>query len=335
MTEVTSPARRRNFLRILPGLLISLVALIIIFIIVDWHDVLKALRQADYKYLLLGLPVYLTAYCFRALAWRTLLNDEVPFRRVFLTMQAGYFLNNLLPFRLGEIGRAFLLGRAGLGFWRVFSTILIERAFDMILAAGLLLGTIPFVLGSPRSADVSYVVVGVVLLGLITLHLLARYQTWAIEQYGKLSTRWSLLARFGVQRLQAFFDGLATLVHFPRFIKVLVWMMVSWGLAVVYQYLTLLAFDPSAKILWAVFGIATASMGVALPSSPSYVGVFEAAWIGALALFQVSMSTALAYAIIIHVIHILISCVFGVYALGIEGDTLNQLYTDIRNQRYS
>ncbi len=110
-------------------------------------------------------------------------------------------------------------------------------------------------------------------------------------------------------------------------------MIISWGLAVVYQYILLLAFIPSAQLLWAAFGLATASMGVALPSSPSYIGVFEAAWVGALAIFQVPMATALAYALIIHVIHILISCVFGIYALAREGETLNQLYAEIRKQR--
>jgi uncharacterized protein (TIRG00374 family) len=335
MTEVSNPEPKNKFLRILPGLLISLVALIVIFLFVDWQDLLKALTQAEYKYLLLGIPVYLIAYGFRALAWQTLLNKDVGFKRVFLTMQAGYLLNNLLPFRLGELGRALLLGRTGLGFWRVFSTILIERAFDMILAAGLLLSTIPFVLKSPRSKDVSFVVVGVVIIGLLALHLLARNQTWAITQYRKLSSHWSLLARFGVQRLQAFFDGLITLIQFPRFLQVLILMFISWGLAIVYHFLTLLAFDPSAKIIWGAFGMATASLGVALPSSPSYVGVFEAAWVAALAMFQVSMSTALAYALILHVIHILISCIFGIYALSSEGETINQLYMEIRNQRFS
>jgi uncharacterized protein (TIRG00374 family) len=302
--------------------------------IVDWREVLSALSQAEYKYLLFGIPVYLLAYCFRALAWQALLEGEVSFGRVFLTMHAGYLLNNLLPFRLGELGRAFLLGRTGLGFWRVFSTILIERAFDMILAAGLFLGSMSFVLGSPKSGDSSYVIGGIVIFGLIILYLLARYQEWAILQYGKLANRWTLLARFGIHRVQAFFNGLSTLVQFSRFIRVFIWMVTSWGLAVVYQYYLLLAFEPSAQFLWAVFGLATASMGVALPSSPSYVGVFEAAWVGALALFQVSTSIALAYAITAHVIHILVSCVFGITALAREGETLNQLYAEISNRRF-
>jgi uncharacterized protein (TIRG00374 family) len=333
MSDLKERQARKDFIRILPGILISLIALVIILLVVDWRDVLVALQQAHYSYLLLGLPIYLAAYVFRALGWRTLLKEGASFKRVFLSMQTGYLLNNILPFRLGELGRAFLLGRSGLPFWRVFSTILIERAFDLILAAGLLLGTIPFVWGSTRSQPLAYGVVAAVLLGMIALHLLARYQDWVVARYERLGLRWPIVARFGPERLSAFFDGLAALVRLSRFLRVLGWMLLSWGTAVIYQYILLLAFVPGARPLWAGFGLATASLGVALPSSPSYIGIFEGAWIGALAFFEVPFSTALAYAIIAHVLHILISVAFGVYTLSSEGETIGQVYDQIRKKR--
>ena len=332
MTESAESPSRTNFVRILPGVIISLVALGIIFFLVDWRQVMDALRGAQYLYLFLGLPIYLAGYGFRAMAWRTLLMDEVPFKQVFLTMQVGYFLNNVLPFRLGELGRALLLGRKGLGFWRVFSTILIERAFDMILAAGLLLGTIPFVLGGSQSRRAAYFVVFIVLFGMLILHLLAKYQDWALAKFEGLSGRWSFLSHFGEERLKAFFEGLSALVHFPRFLRVLGWMAFSWGAAILYQYVLLLAFDPGAKLLWVGFGVATASLGVALPSTPSYIGVLEAAWIGALAFFNVPFATALAYAIVAHTLHILISVFFGMFGLSQEGETIGQLYNKIQKR---
>ena len=234
MTESVESPSRTNFLRILPGIIISLGALVVIFILVDWHQVMEALRDARYLFLFLGFPIYLVGYGFRAMAWRTLLMEEVSFKQVFLTMQVGYFLNNVLPFRLGELGRALLLGRKGLGFWRVFSTILIERAFDMILAAGLLLGTIPFVLGGPQSRMVANYVIFMVLFGMIILHLLAKYQDWVIAKFDGLRDRWSVLSHFGEERLKAFFEGLSALVHFPRFLRVLGWMALSWGAAILY-----------------------------------------------------------------------------------------------------
>jgi len=334
MTEKAAPIHQHDFFRILPGILVSLVALVIIFTLVDWQEALKAITQANFLIVFLGLPVYLISYVFRSLAWRTLLKEEVPFKRVFLTMQAGYLLNNVLPFRLGELGRAFLLGRNGLGFWRVFSTILIERAFDMILAAGLLLGTMPFVLGSSQSKQVGTIVISLIMLGMISLHLLARYQSWVVYHFEKLGRRWEIFAHFGVERLQGFFNGLTALVQLSRFLRVLFWMLLGWGSAVVYHYILLRAFVTDANILWAAFGLATASLGVALPSSPSYIGVVEAAWIGAFSLFFVPPSTALAYALLAHLLHIVISCIFGIYALAQEGESLGQLYIAIRKRRF-
>jgi uncharacterized protein (TIRG00374 family) len=333
MNEKLAKGRTRDTLRVLPGVIVSLIALVIIFMIVDWQDVLRALAQADYRYLSLGLPVYLLGYVFRALAWRTLLRGDVPFKEVFLTMHAGYLLNNVLPLRLGELGRAFLLGRKKLGFWRVFSTILVERAFDMILASGLFLGSIPFVLEASESAWTVYLVAGVVMVGMVTLHLLARYQDWATIQFENISRRLSFLSRFGVEQLQSFFDGLSILVDFSKFMRVLVWMVISWGLNVLYSYILLLAFDPMGEILWAAFGLGTVALGVALPSSPSYIGIVEAAWIGAFSLFGVLYSTALAYALTGHLLHIIVSGVFGGYALAREGKSFQQIYAELRKRR--
>jgi len=84
-------------------------------------------------------------------------------------------LNNLLPFRLGEVGRAFLLSRkAGLGFWQVLSTIVIERILDLSMAVGLLFSTLPFVVGATWAREAAFLVGGMVILGLVVLYILAR-----------------------------------------------------------------------------------------------------------------------------------------------------------------
>src|SRR4030042_1001940 len=79
-------------------------------------------------------------------AWRRLLQDKVTRRQTFFTINEGYLLNNFLPLRLGEVGRAYLLGQnSGLGFWRVLSSILLERGLDVLLTVAMLLGALPFV----------------------------------------------------------------------------------------------------------------------------------------------------------------------------------------------
>ena len=101
---------------------------------------IEALRLADFRFIILGALVSLIWLVVRALAWKALVADRATLSQTFLTINEGYLLNNFLPFRLGEVARAFLLGnKTGLGFWQVFPTVVIERFMDLGMAVGLLL----------------------------------------------------------------------------------------------------------------------------------------------------------------------------------------------------
>ncbi len=326
-----APKKSRAWKSMLPGIIISVVAIIVLFRFFDWHEVVEALRQAEWIFLLIALPIYLLSYILRALAWHTLLQGAAPYRKVFLTMHMGYLLNNVLPFRLGELGRAYLLGQEGIGFWRVFSTILIERAFDMILAAGLLLGTLPFVLNAPNTQNIALLVGGIVLLGLVALYLLARYRQWALVQFERLGERWPVILRLGRDQLEAFLDGLSALTSPGRFLKVLFWMIASWLLAILLQYLILRSFYPQARLLHAAFSLGVSALGVAVPSSPGYVGVYEAVIVGALSVFGIPLSVAFAHAVTAHLLYVLLTGFFGVYGLANSGVSIGQIFQQLKS----
>jgi hypothetical protein len=329
MKTVSSTTQTRNRRRVLIGIGISLIAVLLLIRFFDWQQVWDVLRHADYRFLLLAIPLYLLSYGLRAMAWSTILQEKVSFRRVFLTMNIGYLLNNLLPFRLGELGRALLLGQDGLGFWMVFSTILIERALDLILAAGLLLGTLPFVLSASNAGQIALIVGTVVLMGLALLYLLARNRCWALAQLERLEARWPRLARFGHERLAAFLSGLETLTSPGRFLRVFGWLFSTWAAAAIVQYWVLRSFYPQARLVHAAFGLAVSALGVAVPSSPGYIGVYEAAWVGALALFEIPFSTAFAHALTTHLYYVIITGIFGILGLADRGERLGQVFARV------
>jgi uncharacterized membrane protein YbhN (UPF0104 family) len=110
----------------------------------------------------------------RGFVWRTLLQNKASYRHSFITINEGYLLNNILPFRLGEIARAFLMSRkAGLGFWQIIPSILIERALDLAIAVGLFLCTLPFVIGVAWAKQAAIGTGIVVLTGLGLIYILA------------------------------------------------------------------------------------------------------------------------------------------------------------------
>jgi uncharacterized membrane protein YbhN (UPF0104 family) len=75
-----------------------------------------------------------------------------------------------------------------------------------------------------------------------------------------------------------------------------------------------------------------AALGVALPSSPGSIGIYETAFVSALAVVDVPFSQALAYALTTHVMYYLVTGLFGAYALTQEGESLTNLFQTIRRQ---
>ena len=352
--KISSQPEKPKWQRMLPGIIISLVALALVLYFVDLKKVLAALQQADYRYLPLVLVVYLLSLFARAAAWRTLLQEQVDYVRTFFLVNTGYFLNSILPFRLGEVGRAFLVSQnSPVSFWEAASTILIERAFDMMLSVSLMLATLPFVVAltfgraptSPEAASwalpAALSVGSVVLLALLFLHLLARNRLRALSWLEKLAEHRPWLGRLMKGRLEAIFTGLAALTDIRRFLITLGWMLLSWFLWVSEYYLLILAIiDKDAPFLWAAFAMAAAAMGVAIPSSPGGIGVVEASVVGALAVLGVDPSPALAFALSMHFIYLVATAILGIIGLAREGESLGRIYqritaTGSRNRKVS
>jgi len=328
-------------MKIIPGLLVSVVALAVVLYFVDFRKLAEAIRHASYWLVALGAVVSLTWLVIRGMVWHTLLRGKIRYRDVFMVINEGYLLNNLLPFRLGEVGRAYLLGRKPdldgkpTGFWQVFSSILVERALDMTCAVSVLVISLVFVVGASWAMPAALITGAVVLIGLVVLYLLARYRDWALATLEKLGKRWPLLLRLGGGILPAFLSGLSVLTEGTRFLRTIFWMVLNWSMAIVQYYVLLRAFFPQAELRQAVFTLGLAALGIAAPSSPGNIGVLEGVIVAALAVFHLDYSTSLAFAVTIHLLQYLISTLLGAYGLTQEGETLMGLYRQLRLRRKS
>ncbi|MFZ5810086.1 MAG: lysylphosphatidylglycerol synthase transmembrane domain-containing protein [Chloroflexota bacterium] len=327
---VTTPPSR-DWRRLLPGLLISLACLIVLALFVDWPQFWQALKLANYGLVAAALVLTLVWLGVRSVYWRTLLQEKASHLQVFFTVNEGYLLNNLLPFRLGELGRAFLLSRkASQPFFFVLSTIVLERTLDLILAVSLLMTTLPFVVGVPWARQASLTVGAITLTGLGVLYLAASRQQALQRLFERAQTRFPPLSRIGGHSLKAFLNGLNILMDSRRFLSALAWVTLNWLVAVLQYHLFLRAFYPQASLLWSAFCLGVIALGVAAPSSPSALGVLELSAVGALSAFQLDPSTSLAFAITVHLSQVLVTGLFGAYGLALEGESLFSLYHQLR-----
>jgi len=324
----------KNSKKWLPGALISIALIAAILYFVDFSKMLNAIRAADYRILAVAMTLSFGWMFVRAKVWQTLLRDIPSYRDVLFSAGEGYLLNNFLPFRLGELGRAFLLSRkSGLPFGTILPTIFIERFTDLAIAAAILLASLPFVTDAQGSERIGYIVGTAMLVGLVMMYILARYNQWALDLFPKLSARWPALQKFGGSFLESFFTGLGVLTDGWLFIRFLFWMILNWAIALLAYYLMILAFFPQAQWIWAFFGLGAAAFGGAVPSAPGGVGTFEGAIVFALSFFTNDQSTAFAAALTMRFYNYLNSGVIGGIGLLSEGQTLSGIYQQVMNFR--
>lgn len=315
----------------LPGALISIALIAAILYFVDFNTMLEALRNANYGLIAAAVALAFVWMFVRAKVWMTLLRDKPTYKDVLFTTGEGYLLNNFLPFRLGEIGRAFLISRksGGLQFSEVIPTIVIERTVDLIFSAMIFLFSLPYVVNAESSPTLGYIIGGMMILGLIMMYVLARNNQWALDLFHKLSARFTSLQKIGGSFLESFFQGLSVLTDGWLFVRFLFWMTLNWAIALLAYYLMTLAFFPQAEWIWGIFGLGMAAFGGAIPSAPGAVGTFEGAVVFALTRFTPDESTALAAALTMRMYNYLNSGIIGGIGLLSEGQTLSGVYQQL------
>ncbi len=324
----------KNSKRWLPGTLISVALIAAILYFVDFGTMLDSIRAADYRLLAIAVVLSFIWLIIRAKVWQTLLRDKPTYKDVLFTAGEGYLLNNFLPFRLGEIGRAFLLSRkSGIQFGEILPTIFIERTVDLAFSAAIFLAALPFVVGTAGSERIGIIVGVIVLIGLVMMYVLALNNQWALDLFHKLSARWPAVQKFGGSFLESFFAGLGVLTDGWLFLRFLFWMTLDWAIALVAYYLMILAYFPQAQWIWGLFILGAAAFGGAVPSLPGAVGTFEGAVAGALTLLTNDQSTALAVALTARFYNYLNSGVIGGIGLLSEGQTLSSVYQQLMNFR--
>lgn len=317
--------------RWLPGLLISALALFVVFQVASWEDLGPAIAAIKPIYIAAVTGLTIIFLVIRAVAWRILLGGKASVSQTFWAINQGYLLNNLFPLRAGELGRSVLLGQAaGIRPVHVLSTVIIERAFDLAIAAGILLATLPLALGMAWARPVALITLTIVIAALVVLFLMSRNQEMVSRWVERLGERWGLIRKVVAPQIRSLLEGLATLSNPRQFLLSLFWIGLSWLVAMTQYYIFILAIEPSAPFWWGAFTDGVLALGIAIPSAPAALGTFEASIVGALTILGINETSALAYAITIHFVQFAVTGVLGMIGMIRQGKSIGNIFRDLR-----
>jgi glycosyltransferase 2 family protein len=330
LSETSKKSRKIN-LRWLPGVLVSAIAIFAIFKFVQFKDLAAAFSKVGWLFILIVFSIDVITMMVRGIAWRYILGGKVTWAQSFFGVCEGYFLNNIFPLRAGELGRSIFVGKSsGLGTFHVLSTIVIERAFDIVIAAILILVTLPLVVGLAWVKTVALVALAIVITLLVGLFLLARNR----EKVGAWMQKWGadkrLIGRFILPQMSKLMDGLAALTNPKQFLLSFFWIAITWFMWVIVYDVMVWQVIPDAPIWSGAFVGSVLALGVAIPSAPAALGVYEATMVAAVVVLGGDESSALAVALIMHVLQFISCGIFGIWGLAREGQSLSSLYSRLQ-----
>jgi uncharacterized protein (TIRG00374 family) len=294
----------RNW-RLWLGLLISAAFIALAIRGQDLGQVRDSLRAADYRYLPLALMLYFAGVLVRTLRWRYLL---APVRRLrardlFSIVVIGYMANNILPWRIGEVVRGYVLRqREGIPTSASLATIAVERIFDgLTMLTFLLLASlvIPLDAEIKRLAFVAALVFAVAILALIVIVASDRLRARLLALITK-----PLPAAIGSRLtalVESFVGGLHILRSFNDLILVASCSLLAWGLESSMYLVIARGFGLDLGVAGTLMTTAVANLATLIPSTPGYIGVFESGVVLVVnGLLGVAREVALSYAIVVH-----------------------------------
>jgi hypothetical protein len=302
------------------GLVVSAAILAVILWRLDWEVFVAEIRAVDYRRLLAVPALIALSAALRALRWNVAAGAPVAAYGSFWRASViGLALNHIYPLRAGEIFRIFMLMHvAAVPFGRSAASAFVDRLADVLL-----LGLCALVVAAAHTgvAYAEKLAWATLALGCIAVFAMILFvkgdRTWR---------RWSMrlsasLPRAVRERLQRFYVGAvetSALVASPsRLARIAALTAAAYALDYAAVLSAMDAFGWRLPTIAPLTVLVFLALATSLPSAPGYVGVFQLAFVLALALFGIAESSALAFSIVFQLC--VLAAVVPLAALALAG----------------
>ena len=298
---------------------VSLACLYIAFQQVNLQEVLGALSATNLWYVIIALAITAITFILRSLRWKTLLNAprSLNLHHYSSTTHIGYFLNNILPFRAGDIFRAQLLSNhdRDIKLTYLLGSLVGEKIIDLWVIG--LFTIVLILMGYTDLFGIQFIITVIGISFVSSLIIFGRHT---------LSNK--LLINF--PSLTNFIEGYK-LVSDNKLI-IAGWSMLLWISFVGYVVAALQAIGITLTMEQALGLTIISSLVTSLPIAPAAIGTYHLAVIYCLHnLYNLPLELAQTGAIVMHSIFLLYSIAIGYLYLVSENMSITSITHDSKN----
>jgi uncharacterized protein (TIRG00374 family) len=326
--------KKRNII----GLAISALLLYLAFRKVDFGLLGQSLSRAQYLWLIPSFILMMISLLFRAVRWKYLFRpiSEARFSHLFTASAIGLMANNLLPARLGEFARAWVIGeKEGVSKTSSFATIVVERIFDGFTVLLFLVIALVFAdLKIPvQFRKFTWIILAFYLAALGFLFLLRfnRRRALSIASFVMKPLPEKTSTRIGMV-LDSFVKGLSILRSPFDMALAAILSILVWAPSIIILQLVLISFGYDLPIQASITTFIIVTMGIMIPSAPGFVGTVQYCTVLGLGLFGVNESEALGISIVYHATAFIPFTATGLICLAREGISFSGLRTVVREE---
>jgi glycosyltransferase 2 family protein len=321
-----------GFWKAVPGYAIAIVCLLWIFHDIRIRELTDSMTSIHWWWVAGAVFLDILSYVCQGMRWSLLLHPlgRVSIFRATEAIYAGLFVNEMMPMRLGEVLRIYLVSIwIPVRFAAVIPSILVERFFDAIwltLAFGITVFAVPL----PKYLVDAEVILGLTALAtaILFIFLMFRKRKHAAASPARPWSRWrpvrwlsGLLDRMtggirDIGRSRFFYSSLGI-----SFLLLLGQILSYWF--VMQAYGLKLSFWHGAAIFLIVH------IGTIIPSAPSNVGTYQFFTVVGLTLFGIDKTLATSFSIVVFFILTIPLWIVGMLVFGRLGLSLKKVQTEI------
>ncbi|MDX1993248.1 MAG: lysylphosphatidylglycerol synthase transmembrane domain-containing protein [bacterium] len=315
---------RRQQIAVVLGLSVSVIFLAFAFRNLQPQTVLETMGQVNVLWLLVGAVVYFGAVALISLRWQFLLRAMklVPLTSLIPLVSIGYMGNNVYPFRSGEALRIYLLQRNHrIPIVRATTTVLVERVFDGLVMLTFIL--VPLALLEIASSEIRAVATfaAPIFLAALAVFFALALRPDLLRQLVRLLNRF-LPGKIGdlVQKLgEEIIGGLEGLRSPAQLAGAVISSYASWSVEALVYWIVAGAFGLDLSYIAILLVVGTVNLAGLIPASPGQIGVYEFFVSLVLVALGVEETTALGYALVVHLVIWLPVTLVGFYFLARQG----------------
>jgi glycosyltransferase 2 family protein len=288
------------------GVVVSIFFLALALRGLDLDGFWTTVRHANYWWLVPGVAVYFGAVWARTWRWHYMLRHvkRVPLGRLFPIVVIGYMGNNLYPARAGEVLRSYMLKRKeGVPVGVSLATVVLERLFDGLVMLLFVFVTLPFAPLPPGYDLLVTFFSALFFLALVVFLALAirparmgRVYAWMVDRFVPLRFRPRIHGLF-----DRFVEGLQSLRSPRELLFIMLSSTLIWLTETTKYWFVMQAFPFQVSFYVLMLMTAVVNLFTTLPSTPGYIGTFDAPGIAILTAYQVPKAIAAGYTLVLHV----------------------------------